>query len=218
MAEDNKFVAKPEKGISSEEGVFLASLVCNLRYTEHLNLQISCAEIITSIESQRSSSLRLRVISFTGQRILTWDGPETKGAKTLRLDCQQRSATSPGSSEVTDIGPTCCDKLQFWDIYPHLSFTDSLCGSLSSPHGEVDNFVLTLVKKDGIQGSKWWVTLSKWVTLNEADWFHLNRHQTMELLCSWTTACVWHRQVPLVWKCAAVSQEQQHHVRLFRTL
>lgn len=112
VAEDNKFVAKPEKGISAEEGVFLASLVCNLRYAEHLNLQISCAEIITSITSQRSSSL-LRIISFTGQRILTWDVPEAEGAKTLRLDCQQGSATSPGSTEVTEILSICCNKLQF---------------------------------------------------------------------------------------------------------
>lgn len=38
VAEDNKFIAKPEKGTSAEESVFLASLVCNLRYIEHINL------------------------------------------------------------------------------------------------------------------------------------------------------------------------------------
>ncbi|XP_051242264.1 DNA-directed primase/polymerase protein isoform X2 [Dicentrarchus labrax] len=93
VADDNKFIAKPEKGISVEESVFLASLVCNL--------------------------------SFTGQRILTWDVPETKEAKTLRSPCQQGSSTNP----------------------------DSLSGCLSSPHQEVDSFVLTVVKKDGIHGS-----------------------------------------------------------------
>nr|XP_046273314.1 DNA-directed primase/polymerase protein isoform X2 [Scatophagus argus] len=94
VADDNKFVAKPEKGISVEESVFLASLVCNL--------------------------------SFTGQRILTWDVPETKETKTSQQPhCQQGSATS----------------------------ADSLSGCLSSPHQEVDNFVLTLVKKDGLYGS-----------------------------------------------------------------
>lgn len=36
VAEDNKFVSKPEKGISAEQSLFLASLVCNLRYTEIL--------------------------------------------------------------------------------------------------------------------------------------------------------------------------------------
>ncbi len=36
VAEDNMFIPKPEKGISVEESVFLASLVCNLRYIEHL--------------------------------------------------------------------------------------------------------------------------------------------------------------------------------------
>ncbi|XP_041789723.1 DNA-directed primase/polymerase protein isoform X2 [Chelmon rostratus] len=93
VADDNKFIAKPEKGISVEESVFLASLVCNL--------------------------------SFTGQRILTWDVPETKDAKTSRPLYQ------PGS----DINP------------------DSLSGCLSSPHQEVDRFVLTVVRKDGVHGA-----------------------------------------------------------------
>uniref|UniRef100_A0A3Q3IHA7 DNA-directed primase/polymerase protein n=1 Tax=Monopterus albus TaxID=43700 RepID=A0A3Q3IHA7_MONAL len=73
VADDNKFTA--EKGISAEESIFLASLVCN--------------------------------VSFTGQRILTWDVPEKKESKT------SRPKASP----------------------------------------KVDAFVLTVVKKDGIQGS-----------------------------------------------------------------
>lgn len=32
VADDNEFIGKPEKGISAEESVFLASLVCNMRY------------------------------------------------------------------------------------------------------------------------------------------------------------------------------------------
>ncbi|XP_030275799.1 DNA-directed primase/polymerase protein isoform X1 [Sparus aurata] len=93
VADDNKFVTKHEKGISPEESVFLASLICNL--------------------------------SFTGQKILTWDVPGTKEAKTLRPHCEQESAKDP----------------------------DLLSGCESSPHREVDNFVLTVVKKDGIHGS-----------------------------------------------------------------
>lgn len=31
VADDNEFIHKPEKGISAEESVFLASLVCNIR-------------------------------------------------------------------------------------------------------------------------------------------------------------------------------------------
>ncbi|KAF3687721.1 DNA-directed primase/polymerase protein [Channa argus] len=93
VADDNKFSAKAEKGISVEESTFLASLVCN--------------------------------VSFTGQRILTWDIPETKESKTSKPYCQEGSA--PNSA--------------------------SLSGGLSSPHQEVDAFVLTVVKKDGIQGS-----------------------------------------------------------------
>uniref|UniRef100_A0A7N5ZSA1 DNA-directed primase/polymerase protein n=1 Tax=Anabas testudineus TaxID=64144 RepID=A0A7N5ZSA1_ANATE len=84
VADDNKFTAKAEKGMSVEESIFLASLVCN--------------------------------VSFTGQRILTWEVPETKESKTLR---------------------------------PHWS----LSGSQLSPHQEVDTFVLSVVEKDGIQGS-----------------------------------------------------------------
>ncbi|XP_056264561.1 DNA-directed primase/polymerase protein [Pseudoliparis swirei] len=93
VADDNTFTHKHEKGISEEESVFLASLVCNM--------------------------------SFTGQRILTSDVPETKESKTLRPHSQQGSATYPGS----------------------------LSGDLSSPHQEVDNFVLTVTTKDGIHGS-----------------------------------------------------------------
>ncbi|XP_044202940.1 DNA-directed primase/polymerase protein isoform X1 [Thunnus albacares] len=89
VADDNKFTTKPEKGISAEESVFLASLVCN--------------------------------VSFTGQRILMWDVPETKESKTTRPQCQQEPGT--------------------------------ISGCLSSPHKEVDDFVLTVVKKDGVQGS-----------------------------------------------------------------
>lgn len=92
VAEDNQFAAKPEKGMSVEESVFLASLVCN--------------------------------ISFTGQRILTWDTPETKEVKTTTPHCQQGSDSNAGT----------------------------FSGCLSSPYPEVDNFVLTLVRKDGVQG------------------------------------------------------------------
>ncbi|XP_034058980.1 DNA-directed primase/polymerase protein isoform X2 [Gymnodraco acuticeps] len=95
VADDNELIHKPEKGISAEESVFLASLVCN--------------------------------ISFTGQRILTSDIPETKKSKTLGSPCQQESATDPVAG--------------------------SLSGHLSSPYPEVDNFVLTVVKKDGVHGS-----------------------------------------------------------------
>uniref|UniRef100_H3DL21 DNA-directed primase/polymerase protein n=1 Tax=Tetraodon nigroviridis TaxID=99883 RepID=H3DL21_TETNG len=93
VAADSAFHAAPEKGVSAEESVFLASLICN--------------------------------VSFTGQRILTWEGPETK---------------EPGSSGAP--------RQQAADTNGEL-----LSGSMSSPHQEVDNFVLTLVRKDGIQGS-----------------------------------------------------------------
>ncbi|KAK5602134.1 hypothetical protein CRENBAI_016135 [Crenichthys baileyi] len=93
VAQDNQFAAKPAKGMSVEESVFLASLVCN--------------------------------ISFTGQRILTWETPETKEAKTPTPHCEQGSDSNPGT----------------------------FSGCLSSPYREVDNFVLTLVRKDGLQGS-----------------------------------------------------------------
>ncbi|XP_041641649.1 DNA-directed primase/polymerase protein [Cheilinus undulatus] len=93
MADDSKFTTKPEKGVSAEESVFLASLVCNVR--------------------------------FTGQRILTWDITPTKESKTSGPQNQQGSASS----------------------------SEPISGYLSSPHQEVDNFVLSLVQKNGVQGS-----------------------------------------------------------------
>ncbi|XP_076004101.1 DNA-directed primase/polymerase protein [Genypterus blacodes] len=92
VAEDNRFTAGPEQGVSAEESLFLASLVCN--------------------------------VSFTGQTILTWDRPDTKTCRTTTPRHQQGSATDAGT----------------------------LSGYLSSPHREVDNFVLSVVKKEGIQG------------------------------------------------------------------
>lgn len=46
LAEDNKFIAAPVKGMSAEQSVFLASLICNVRYKGHiLNLRIPWAEM-----------------------------------------------------------------------------------------------------------------------------------------------------------------------------
>lgn len=39
LAEDNKFIAAPVEGKSAEESVFLASLICNVRYTERLEAE-----------------------------------------------------------------------------------------------------------------------------------------------------------------------------------
>ncbi|KAM9818703.1 DNA-directed primase/polymerase protein [Syngnathus typhle] len=93
LADDNKFISKPTKGISAEESVFLASLVCN--------------------------------VSFTGQRILTWEVTDTQACRTTRLHTQMDLPCDPSS----------------------------LSGYLMSPHREVDDFVLTVVRRDNIQGS-----------------------------------------------------------------
>lgn len=95
VADDNKFTPKAEKGVSVEEGIFLASLVCN--------------------------------ISFTGQRILTFsqENHNNKMARSLQ-------GSVPNKASL-------------------------LSGYLSSPHQEVDQFVLSLAQKDGIQG-----TIRRW--------------------------------------------------------
>uniref|UniRef100_A0A3B4ADG7 DNA-directed primase/polymerase protein n=1 Tax=Periophthalmus magnuspinnatus TaxID=409849 RepID=A0A3B4ADG7_9GOBI len=90
LADDNKFSPKHEKGVSVEQGIFLASLICNM--------------------------------SFTGQKILTFS-EETEANKTGRI--QQ----APGFRKASP-----------------------LSGCVSSPHQELDQFVLSLVQKDGIQG------------------------------------------------------------------
>ena len=50
VADDNKFITKREKGISPEESVFLASLICNLRYIEQIYFTFLCAEIVPFIK------------------------------------------------------------------------------------------------------------------------------------------------------------------------
>ncbi|XP_056136943.1 DNA-directed primase/polymerase protein isoform X2 [Lampris incognitus] len=64
-------------------------------------------------------------MSFTGQRILTWDCPDTEGNSSVHHHHQQRSTTTLGL----------------------------LAGYQYSPYQDVDNFVLTVIQKDGIQGS-----------------------------------------------------------------
>ncbi|XP_029949548.1 DNA-directed primase/polymerase protein-like [Salarias fasciatus] len=68
-------------------------------------------------------------VSFTGQRILTWDVAEENEPKGKMNHHQQGSA----------------------------SHSDTFSGWLSSPHQELDEFVLTVVRKDGIQG-----TIRRW--------------------------------------------------------
>ncbi|XP_077381456.1 DNA-directed primase/polymerase protein [Festucalex cinctus] len=94
LADDNKFISKPTKGVSAEESVFLASLICN--------------------------------VSFTGQRILTWEVTDAQLCRTTGVLQDQQGLPS-------DHG--------------------SLSGCLTSPHREVDDFVLTVVRRDAIQGS-----------------------------------------------------------------
>ncbi|XP_061685419.1 DNA-directed primase/polymerase protein [Syngnathoides biaculeatus] len=93
LADDDKFISQPNKGVSTEESVFLASLVCN--------------------------------VSFTGQRILTWEVRDAEAVRTTRGQSQRGLPSDAGSRS----------------------------GCLTSPHREVDDFVLTVVRKDAIQGS-----------------------------------------------------------------
>ncbi|XP_045062313.1 DNA-directed primase/polymerase protein [Coregonus clupeaformis] len=66
-------------------------------------------------------------VSFTGQKILTWDLHEERDGI-----CPKPHAQLGSTSHCV---------------------SDSLGGYQCSPHKEVDNFVLSVVKKDGIQGS-----------------------------------------------------------------
>ncbi|XP_045076525.1 DNA-directed primase/polymerase protein-like, partial [Coregonus clupeaformis] len=66
-------------------------------------------------------------VSFTGQKILTWDLHEERDGI-----CPKPQAQLGSTSHCV---------------------SDSLGGYQCSPHKEVDNFVLSVVKKDGIQGS-----------------------------------------------------------------
>ncbi|XP_030208701.1 DNA-directed primase/polymerase protein [Gadus morhua] len=64
-------------------------------------------------------------VSYTGQRILTWDAPD---GVTTRSNTQQ-AEQPPGNTLPGTLG-----------------------GSAYSPYKEVDDFVLTVIKKDGVQG------------------------------------------------------------------
>lgn len=105
------------------------------------------------------------ILSFTGQRILTWEGPETKEPGSSGAHRQQAADTNGGDLYLT-ICP-CIFQYSIFNRFPpthtRLLPTELLSGSMSSPHQEVDNFVLTLVRKDGIQGSKCPVVSRLWL-------------------------------------------------------
>lgn len=92
VAEDNAFVTKPDGRVSTEESVFLSSLVSN--------------------------------VSFTGQKILMSEVPETKEDKQILCPAPHPSSVS----------------------------SDSVGGYQLSPYKEVDDFVLSLVTRDGVDG------------------------------------------------------------------
>ncbi|CAL8332424.1 unnamed protein product [Lota lota] len=64
-------------------------------------------------------------VSYTGQRILTWDAPD---------------------------GTTTRSNIQHAEQAPGNTLPGTLGGSVYSPYKEVDDFVLTVIKKDGVQG------------------------------------------------------------------
>lgn len=78
-----------------------------------------------SVEECLFLSSLISNVSFTGQRILRWDTMDKKDSKNATLSAQQST----------------------------LNTSDCLGGYQCSPHQDVDNFVLTIVKKDGIQGA-----------------------------------------------------------------
>lgn len=62
VAEDNTFHANPEKSSSAEESVFLASLVCNVRYV-HVSIECVCPEMGAPFQPRTSLVSRAREYS-----------------------------------------------------------------------------------------------------------------------------------------------------------
>lgn len=146
MAEDNNFTPKAEKAISLEERIFLASLVCNLRYVELW---------LRSCWKTEPLTVPCELLSFTGQRILTFSDEHQK-SQTARTQTLQGSATNPGKVTGSYQDFSLCGfsvPYQHYVLCVNFFTAVSLSGCLSSPHQELDCFVLTLVQRDGIQGS-----------------------------------------------------------------
>lgn len=147
VAGDNVFHAKPEKGVSAEESVFLASLICNVRYV-HISIKCLFSEVLQSFDL--CASLVSQVRESSHGRIQKQRKPKLHGPLTSREQTPIK---------VTFICQSVIVIFQY-SIFNRLPppvrslSTELLSGSKSSPHQEVDNFVLTLVQKDGIQGSK----------------------------------------------------------------
>nr|XP_033799271.1 DNA-directed primase/polymerase protein isoform X2 [Geotrypetes seraphini] len=89
IAEDNKFVPKPQKDISLEQQIFLSSLICNVRFSDAI-------------------------------KILTSDIPEKEKSPYVDHQNCRLSVMAEGYN--------------------------------FSPYPEIDYFILSLIKKDGVQG------------------------------------------------------------------
>ncbi|KAG7264477.1 hypothetical protein CRUP_017179, partial [Coryphaenoides rupestris] len=71
------------------------------------------------------------ITSYTGQRVLRWDAPDGTGPN-RRSDARRAEAT-PGHALPGALGGG---------------------STAASPYKEVDDFVLTVVRKDGVQGCR----------------------------------------------------------------
>lgn len=76
VAEDNTFHAKPDKSSSAEESVFLASLVCNVRYV-HISIERVCPEMVAPFEPR--TSLVSQVREYSHGRFLKRRQPKPHG-------------------------------------------------------------------------------------------------------------------------------------------
>lgn len=89
----------------------------------------------------------------------------------------------------------------------------------ASPYKELDDFVLQLVQRDGIQGSKHAQTSRASSrqspyrpARSELPPVSRYRHQALDVLRAGAAAGLRHREIPPVLKRGPLPQEQQHHV------
>lgn len=87
LAGDNIFHAKPEKGISAEESVFLASLLCNVRYV-HISVKHLYSKVLLSFEL--CASLVSQVREYSHGRFRKQRKPKSHGPLASRDQTQIR--------------------------------------------------------------------------------------------------------------------------------
>ncbi|XP_053797607.1 DNA-directed primase/polymerase protein [Vidua chalybeata] len=137
IAEDNKFVPNCEKDVSLEEAYFLSSLICNVGANDDIKV------LSSGFSEERKMSAFLNSKTTRSSRGGPFVSCLSAGGRVHLPSPPVSTAVSlyPSSLCTLGVGWHCKDLQE-----------NPMEGYQGSPYPEIDNFVRSLVNKDGLQG------------------------------------------------------------------